>query len=125
MESGTSLSKVITGTPRSTASFTAPLTLLASLAERRIALAPEFTASEMRCACTAPSSLGGVSQSILTVIPCSFDSSAAAASAPCLPERKTGLVELLAIIAMVKVLPPAAVAAPLAASPPPPHAGDV
>ncbi|MEO7999121.1 MAG: hypothetical protein ABI852_16830 [Gemmatimonadaceae bacterium] len=56
-----------------------------------------------------------MSQSILTVMLCSFDNSAAATSAPLRPERNTGFVLLLAIIAMVKVFPPpaAAIAVPL------------
>src|SRR5512146_2388988 len=71
----------------------------------------------MRCAWSVGSSSGGVNQSILTFTPVCLVNSAAAASAPCRPERKTGLVELFAIIAMVNVFPPpaAAVLAPLAA----------
>ena len=55
----------------------------------------------MRCAWTCPSSAGGVSQEISTGTPCFAVNSFAAASAPVLAERKTGLVEDLAIIAIL------------------------
>ena len=98
MESGASLSKVMTGTPRATASLMAPVTLPASEQERRTALAPSFTACAMRWAWICPSSWGGVSQAISMASLCSRESSRAAASAPVRAERKTGLVELLAIM---------------------------
>ena len=65
-----------------------------------MAFAPSLTACAMRCACTCPSSLGGVSQAISTGTSCFAVSSLAAASAPVRAERNTGLVELLAIIAI-------------------------
>ena len=80
----------------------APVTLPASEHEIRMALAPSFTAWAMRCACTWPSSLGGVSQSISTGTPVFAVRSFAAASAPVRADRKTGLVELFAIIAILK-----------------------
>src|SRR5688572_27833055 len=54
----------------------------------------------MRCAWTWPSSAGGVSHTISIGMPCFCDSSFAAASAPVRADRNTGLVELLAIIAI-------------------------
>src|ERR1017187_678335 len=95
----------MTGTPRATASLIAPVIWPASLADTRMALSPSLTACAMRCACTVPSSSGGVSQSILMSIPTDLLNSVAAASAPVRADRKTGLVELLAIIAMRKVFP--------------------
>src|SRR6185503_334623 len=55
----------------------------------------------MRCACTWPSSCGGVSQLTVTVIPFFAESSFAAESAPVRAARNTGFVELFAIIAIV------------------------
>src|SRR6266542_2775352 len=83
----------------------APTSFPASLADSRIAFAPPFTASAMRCACMVASSFGGVIQSMRTFTLFRFDNSAAASSAPFRPERNTGLVELLAIMAMVNVFP--------------------
>src|SRR5262245_66630702 len=89
----------------------APVTLPASEHESRIAEAPSDTACAMRCACTWPSSVGGVSQAISTLMPCFCDSSLAATSAPVRAARNTGLVELLAIMPILKVLAPAGDAA--------------
>src|SRR6266542_760011 len=91
----------MTATPRSTASLIAPVTLPASVQEIRIASAPSFTACSIRCACTWPSSCGGVSQATWMVMPSCRDSSLAAASAPVRAARNTGFVELFAISAMV------------------------
>src|SRR5690242_13917248 len=88
----------MTGMPLATASLIAPVTLLASEQEIRIALAPLLTAFSMFAAWTWPSSWAGVSQSICTSTPSFSLSSLAAASAPDLADRKTGLVVLLAII---------------------------
>src|SRR6185436_16348924 len=90
----------MTGTPRATASSIAPVTLPASEHDTRIALAPSLTAWAMRCAWIWPSSWGGVSQAISIGTPILIDSSLAVASAPVSAERNTGLVELLAIIAI-------------------------
>src|SRR6266700_3501237 len=90
----------MTGTPRAVASSIAPVTLPASEHDTRIALAPSFTAWAMRWAWIWPSSCGGVSQAISTGTPILADSSLAVVSAPVRAERKTGLVELLAIIAI-------------------------
>jgi hypothetical protein len=79
----------------------APLTLPASEQEINTAVAPSFTACAMRCACTWPSSDGGVSHTISTGTPCFCDMSFAAASAPVRAERNTGFVELFAIIAIL------------------------
>src|SRR5688572_4601661 len=79
----------------------APVTLPASEHEIRAAVAPSFTACASRCACTWPSSAGGVSQAISIGTLCFCDSSFAAASAPVRADRNTGLVELLAIIAIL------------------------
>src|SRR5262245_3224414 len=86
----------------------------------------------MRCACTCPSSCGGVSQTTLTLMLFFADSSLAAASAPVRAARNTGLVELFAMTAMVILflLGPAAAVVPapvvlpavLPASLFPPHA---
>src|SRR5262245_27296263 len=54
----------------------------------------------MRWAWTCPSSDGGVSQAISIGTLCFCDSSFAAASAPVRADKNTGLVELLAIIAI-------------------------
>src|SRR6185503_21209169 len=78
----------------------APVTLPASEQETRTALAPSLTACAMRCACTWPSSPGGVSHTISTGTPVDAVSSFAAASAPVRADRKTGLAELFAIIAI-------------------------
>src|SRR5688572_30116164 len=86
----------------------APVTLPASEQDTRIADAPSLTACAMRCAWICPSSVGGVSQAISTLIPCFADISFAAASAPVRAERKTGFVELFAIIAILKAPPAAA-----------------
>src|SRR5687767_5243570 len=91
----------MTGTPRATASLIAPVTLPASEQEISAAVAPSLTAWASRCAWTWPSSDGGVSHTISIGTLCFCDSSLAAASAPVLAERKTGLVELLAIIAIL------------------------
>src|SRR5262245_66117541 len=98
----------------------APVTLPASEHESRIAEAPSDTACAMRCACTWPSSVGGVSHAISTGRPCFCDSSLAAASAPVRAARNTGLVELFAIIANLK---PRAAGAALAAAALDPGAG--
>src|SRR5882724_8747478 len=90
----------MTGTPRATASSMAPVTLPASEHETRMALAPSFTAWAMRWAWICPSSCGGVSQAISIGTPMLAESSLAVVSAPVRAERKIGLVELLAIIAM-------------------------
>src|SRR5215207_627446 len=90
----------MTGTPRATASLMAPVTLPASEQEINAAVAPSLTACASRCAWTWPSSAGGVSQTISTGTLCFCDSSFAAASAPVRADRNTGLVELLAIIAI-------------------------
>src|SRR5262245_18141725 len=92
----------MTGTPRETASFTAPVTLPASELESSTAEAPSFTAWAMRWAWIWPSSWGGVSQTTSTGTLCFSESSLAAASAPVRAERKTGFVELLAIIAILR-----------------------
>src|SRR6266545_1928708 len=110
----------MTATPRLTASSIAPVTFPASEQEMRMASAPSFTACWMRCACTWPSSCGGVSQRTSTLMWCCCESSFAAASAPVREARKTGLVELFAISAMVI---PSSVARPTlrcASRPPPP-----
>jgi hypothetical protein len=80
----------------------APSALPASEQETRIASAPSFTACAMRCACTWPSSVGGVSHAISMGTPCFAESSFAAASAPVRAERNTGFVELFAIIAILR-----------------------
>ena len=74
------------------------------------ALAPSLTAWAMRCAWTWPSSDGGVSQTISIGTLCFCDSSFAAASAPVRADRKTGLVELLAIMAIFSPRCPAGAA---------------
>src|SRR5262249_48066549 len=66
--------------------------------ERRIALAPSLTAWAMRWAWTWPSSWGGVSHAISIGMLFAAPSSLAAASAPVRAERKTGFVELFAIM---------------------------
>src|SRR5688572_6866304 len=83
----------------------APVTLPASEQEISAAVAPSLTACARRCACTWPSSAGGVSQTISTGTLCFCDSSFAAASAPVRADRNTGLVELLAIIAIFSPAP--------------------
>ena len=100
----------MTGTPRATASLIAPVTLPASEQEMSTALAPSLTACAMRCAWTWPSSGGGVSQTISIGTLCFCDSSFAAASAPVRADRNTGLVELLAIIAIFSPRCPAGAA---------------
>src|SRR6476619_3493175 len=65
----------------------------------------------MRCACTSPSSCGGVSQAISMFIFSFAERSFAAASAPVRAARKTGLLELLPIMAIVNFLPAAPAAA--------------
>ena len=90
----------MTGTPRLTASSIAPVTLPASEQEIKMALAPSLTAWAMRCAWTWPSSAGGVSHTISIGTPCFCGELLAAASAPVRADRKTGLVELFAIIAI-------------------------
>src|SRR2546428_8402229 len=80
----------------------APVTLPASEHDRTIASAPSLTACAMRCACTWPSSCGGVSHATSTGTPCFADRSLAAASAPERAERKTGLVELFAMSAIFR-----------------------
>src|SRR3954465_1901961 len=67
----------------------------------RMALAPSLTACAIRCACTWPSSAGGVIHTISIEMLFFCDSSLAAASAPVRAERNTGLVELFAIIAIL------------------------
>src|SRR5687768_15393767 len=91
----------------------APVTLPASDEERSTAEAPSFTACAMRWAWTCPSSCGGVSQAISIGILCVAESVFAAASAPVRADRKTGFVELLAIMAILRALGAAAVAPPL------------
>src|SRR4029078_4169316 len=98
----------MTGTPRATASLIAPVTLPASEQEISTALAPSLTAWAMRWAWIWPSSWGGVSQISSIGTPVRADRSFAAVSAPRRAERKTGLVELLAIIAMRIGFPPRA-----------------
>src|SRR4029079_7709654 len=66
----------------------------------------------MRCAWIWPSSWGGVSHMISIGTPVRSDRSLAAVSAPRRAERKTGLVELFAIIAMRIGLVPGVPAAP-------------
>jgi len=66
--------------------------------------APSFTAWATRCACTWPSSVGGVIQTTSIGMPFFADSSFAAASAPVRAERKTGFVELFAIMAIFSPL---------------------
>src|SRR5689334_9724476 len=90
----------MTGTPRATASLIAPVTFAASEQEMRTAFAPSLTACAIRCACTWPSSVGGVSQTISTGTLYFRVSSRAAASAPVRAERNTGFVELFAIMAI-------------------------
>src|ERR1044071_6359807 len=92
----------MTGTPRPTASLMAPVTFPASEQEIRMASAPLLTACWMRCAWIWPSSSGGVSHSTSTWILSESESSLAAASAPVREARKTGLFELLAIIAILR-----------------------
>src|SRR6516165_11049868 len=82
------------------ASLMAPTSLPASEQETRIALAPSLTAWAMRWAWICPSSWGGVSQITSMGTPVFVDRSLAAVSAPRRAERKTGFVELLAIIAI-------------------------
>src|ERR1041384_2356845 len=89
-----------------------PVTLPAAEQEMRIALAPAFTACWIRSACPSPSSGGGVSQLTCTSTWYCAESSFAAASAPVRAERNTGLVELFAIIAILR---PGCFAAPVAA----------
>src|SRR5262245_66481586 len=99
----------------------------------RTADAPSLTACAMRCAWTWPSSPGGVIQTISTGTPVFCVISLAAASAPVRAERKTGLVELLAMTAIF--IAPLADAAPAAGAPagcavcdgllPPPHAASI
>src|SRR5262252_10194122 len=90
----------MTGTPRATASLIAPVTLPASEQEISTAFAPSLTAWAMRWAWIWPSSWGGVSHMISIGTPVRSDRSFAAVSAPRRADRKTGLVELFAIIAM-------------------------
>src|SRR6266496_3164531 len=90
----------MTGTPRATASLIAPVTLPASEQDMRTAFAPSLTAWAMRCAWIWPSSWGGVSHMISIGTPVRPVRSLAAVSAPRRAERKTGLVELFAIIAI-------------------------
>src|SRR5262245_12658183 len=90
----------MTGTPRATASLIAPVTLPASEQEMSTALAPSLTAWAIRCAWIWPSSWGGVSHMISIGTPVRPERSFAAVSAPRRAERKTGFVELFAIIAM-------------------------
>src|SRR5688572_18928964 len=78
----------------------APVTLPPSEHEISAAVAPSLTACASRCACTWPSSAGGVSHTTSIGTLCFCDSSFAAASAPVRADRNTGLVELLAIIAI-------------------------
>ena len=75
-----------------------------------MAVAPSFTACAMRWAWIWPSSVGGVSHTISIGWPIFADKSRAAVSAPRRAERKIGLVELLAIIAMRIGLPAVRVA---------------
>src|SRR5215218_2001157 len=91
----------MTGTPRWTASLIAPVTSPASETEISTALAPSLTAWAMRCACTCPSSEGGVSHTTSIGTLCLAESSLAAASAPVRADRKTGLVDDLAIMAIL------------------------
>src|SRR4051812_12266080 len=91
----------------------------------RTALAPSLTACAIRCACTWPSSAGGVSHTISIGMPCFCESSFAAASAPVRADRNTGLVELLAIIAIFSPRLAAVLAPAGAALSPPPHAATI
>src|SRR3954468_20976899 len=92
----------MTCTPRATASLIAPVTFPASEHEISTAEAPSLTACAIRCAWTWPSSAGGVSHAISTGTLCFCVNSFAAASAPVRADRKTGLVEDLAIIAILR-----------------------
>jgi len=83
-----------------------------------MASTPSFTACRMRCACTSPSSFGGVSHSTSTFVPLFSESSLAAASAPVRDARNTGLSELFAIMAIRIDLPPAPAAPPALAESP-------
>src|SRR5258707_10503596 len=108
----------MTERPRPTASLIAPVTLPASEHEITIASAPSFTACAMRWAWTWPSSWGGVSHATSISTPLLGPSSFAAASAPDRAARNTGLVELLAMSAiLIFLFPPAAPAAAGLASP--------
>src|SRR3954451_20847495 len=108
----------MTGTPRATASLIAPVTLPASEQEMRTAVAPSLTAWAMRCAWIWPSSWGGVNHMISIGTPVRPVRSFAAVSAPRRAERKTGLVELLAIIAIrIGFAPGIGAAAPPVPSP--------
>ena len=99
-ESGASLSNVITGTPCATASSIAGVTARASETDSMTPSIRSFTACAIRCACTCPSSCGGVSHSIRIGRPSDADSSRARFSAPMRAATNDGLLALFAIIAM-------------------------
>ena len=99
-ESGASLSNVITGTPLATAASIAGVTARASETDSMTPSIRSFTACAIRCACTCPSSCGGVSHSIRIGRRSDADSSRARFSAPMRAATNEGLLALFAIIAM-------------------------